>query len=302
MLGAAFCATSMAQLVIDETFDTPGDFGVFTPVDQDGQPSNLEGYGNWVVGELPQEAGELYAGSTMAISMSWLEGFAPGNSNWLFSPAIEVNSDDFTFAWAATPSQGNLYMDGYRVVLSTTDADPESFTEELAVYAQNIGDDVTMFSDGIMHDSWNGDETSQAAAANGILIHRELDLSAYNGQTVYVAIHHNSDDDAFLLVDYIKAGPAGDITAVDEVVGETFEVNVFPNPTSDVVQFSITSGQTKASSIEIVNQTGQVVFNQAIQNDNSSNLTVDVSSLPAGIYFGRVNFGRNIVEKAFVVK
>ena len=164
LLGAAFAVSAQGQLVIDETFPTVGEISSdWITVDEDGLTPSVPGLENWAIIEVG--AGALYEGRKFATSLSWLEGFAPGNRNWLISPSIAVSGSDFEYAWGGGPGQGTLYMDGYKILLSTTGTDLSDFTDTLAVYAENIDDTPGVFSDGIVHDEFDGDTTDGANPA-----------------------------------------------------------------------------------------------------------------------------------------
>tara|TARA_B110000977_G_scaffold132886_1_gene169265 strand:- start:2901 stop:3827 length:927 start_codon:yes stop_codon:yes gene_type:complete len=301
LLGAAFAVSVQGQLVIDESFEIGGEVPAdWTAIDEDGITPNEAGYENWLVDTIG--TGAFYEGRVFAISQSWLEGFAPGNRNWLISPAITVASDDYEYAWGGCPAQGTIYMDGYKIMLSTSGTDLASFTETLATYAQNINDAPGEYSDGIVHTAFEGDPTDGANPASGILRHHSVDLSAYNGQTVHVAILHDSDDDFRLYVDYIKAGPAGDIVSIDELTGRTFEVNVYPNPAANQVNISFDSNVDGKATLQILNSLGQVIEETSVNTNVSNTAKFNVSEYATGVYTARLNFGANIVDKRFVVQ
>ncbi len=61
-------------------------------------------------------------------------------------------------------------------------------------------------------------------------------------------------------------------------------INVYPNPTTESIRFSINSGGVKEVKLEIINTVGAVV---KVHEGYSSGQVVamDVSDLPSGIYF-----------------
>jgi hypothetical protein len=300
LLGAAFAVSAQGQLVIDESFEVAGDVPMeWTAIDEDGLTPSVAGLENWVVDTIG--TGAFYEGRIFAISLSWLDGFAPGNRNWLISPAVDV-VDGYEYAWGGCPGQGTIYMDGYKIMLSTTGTELADFTETLATYAQNINDTPGEYSDGIVHTAFDGDSTDGGNPAAGLLTHHSVDLSAYAGQTVYVAILHDSDDDFRLYVDYIKVGPSADIVSVDELTGRTFDVNVYPNPATEQVTISFDSNVDGDATLQIINSLGQVIQETAVNTAISNNAKINVSEYAAGFYTARLNFGANLVEKKFVVQ
>jgi len=112
-----------------------------------------------------------------AISQSWFTAATIGNpaNRWMILPRIEVG-EDAKLQWSARTYQEGKYADGYSVRLSTTDKLlPSSFVTLFTITAENI-----------------------------IWTEREIDLSAYAGQAVYIAFVQDSHDKNMILVDDIK--------------------------------------------------------------------------------------------------
>ena len=84
---------------------------------------------------------------------------------------------------------------------------------------------------------------------------------------------------------------------ISENSAETISVNVFPNPTTDVVNFSISAdGENKTYSVHIINSLGQDV------KDFSLNKTVTITGLKPGIYFYSINSSEKTVKQGkFIV-
>lgn len=143
------------------------------------------GLGNWTI-YTEGEAISGYDGWVMmsngtyvAASFSWYGGTAYAADNWLITPAVELTGT-LTFDVMVDAS----YPDSYEVLLSTTGDAIEDFTTELQAMAGGTTGTVT------------------------------IDLSAYAGQTGYIAIHHVSTDCNYLCIDnfgiYSEPTPAGE--------------------------------------------------------------------------------------------
>ena len=161
----------------------------------------------------------------VACSESWASGTGALNvDNWLISPKLTLGGT--LKYWEYVSSS---YPDSYEVLLSTTGIDTESFTVTLREMAPGTG-------------NWN--EVS-------------IDLSAYEGQEGYIAIHHVSYDCFYLLIDnfgiYGEPIPAGEwmeVTTTENSLNLTgleqdtpYEVMVQGvigenTGTTDVVQFT----------------------------------------------------------------
>lgn len=140
------------------------------------------GLDQWTIyteGEAPQSTGwyiynpsnnlsiSAYSGSYAASAWSWASNTYNAD-NWLITPQIELGG---TLKFWETTSAG--YPDSYEVLLSVRDNSISSFTTTLRAMTQATG---------------NWSEVS-------------IDLSAYEGQQGYIAIHHVSYDCNYLLID-----------------------------------------------------------------------------------------------------
>lgn len=115
-----------------------------------------------------------HSGTGMAVSVSYYSGAVHANA-WLISPkfVLPTTNDSIKLSWWFRVD-GGYPEDKYEVRISTTTNDTASFTTQLF----SILPDST-------HDSW----TQQV-----------VDLTAYAGQSVYVAFHHYDSYDADLLL------------------------------------------------------------------------------------------------------
>lgn len=142
------------------------------------------GFGNWTIyteGEAQNGVGwfitdpsnrlsvEAHSGSKVASAWSW-NGSAYNADNWLVTPQMVLGSS--VKFWVYT-NQG--YPDSYEVLLSNSGNNTEDFTITLQAMAP--------------------------APANGQWNEVTIDLSAYEGQQGYIAIHHVSYDCNYLLID-----------------------------------------------------------------------------------------------------
>ena len=129
-----------------------------------------------------------YSGSICAISFSYDGNSALSADNWLVTPQVDLGGT-LKF-WVNTNAS---YPDSYEVLLSTGGNAITDFTITLQEMAAAAG-------------GWN--EVT-------------IDLSRYEGQTGYVAIHHVSEDAFYLLIDdfgiYGDEVPAGEWQTLREV-------------------------------------------------------------------------------------
>lgn len=156
------------------------DAGVKTVIFSEDFENGLEGWTIYTLGESPQSEGwftsdptqgltvTAHSGSQVAASFSWsIQAFDA--DNWLVTPQVDLGG---TLSFFDCVNGG--YPDAYEVRLSTTGNKVEDFTEVLRPMA-----------DGTLGE-WG--EVS-------------IDLSAYEGQKGYIAIHHVGYDNNYLLID-----------------------------------------------------------------------------------------------------
>ena len=118
-----------------------------------------------------------HGGNYVVSSWSW-NSYAMHANAWLISPKFVLPTvsagDSLVFTWWERTSSG--YPDSYSVLLSTTTNDTAAFTTVVRPY-------------GVAGSSW----TIQ-----------NVDLTAYAGQSVYLAFHHVDYDENYLLIDDIS--------------------------------------------------------------------------------------------------
>ena len=140
-----------------------------------------EGLSKWTVvtnGEGPGWVIGTETGQNAATAYSWNSGVSYNADNWLISPQVPMGTLLRFVTKTATS-----YPDSYEVLLSTTGNELSDFTVVLQ---------------------------EMQVATDGYVV--TIDLSAYAGQTGYIAIHHVSYDcyllavDDFGIYDYVPAG------------------------------------------------------------------------------------------------
>lgn len=155
------------QVVFAESFDDGVIPSGWQIIDADGDGYNWNGMANY---SQSGSGGCVY-------SSSWISGYgALSPDNWLITPAIHVPSFSTLSFWTRGSCTGNYSMENYGVYVSTTGSSISDFEQQLA-YIQ----------------------TTESYEQH------EIDLSAYAGQTVYIAFrHYNTYDMCSLLLDEIK--------------------------------------------------------------------------------------------------
>jgi hypothetical protein len=193
----------------------------------------------------------LIGGDSILVATSW---FSPSGqaSNYLVLPALTLQANGNVFEFQVM-SKDPSYPEAFEVLLSETTSALDSLQDTL--YANET--------------------------ANPYWTSYQIDLDAYAGQTVFLAIHHASDDMFILGLDNFHV--YADLTAG---VGEQakIEYRVFPNPSNDYVWISGNEGilQTR-----IFDLSGRMVFQESFNGQSGVNL--NVQDLSAGSYLLHVD-------------
>jgi hypothetical protein len=95
-------------------------------------------------------------------------------------------------------------------------------------------------------------------------------------------------------------GPAS-VEEPNSVVGASLEI--YPNPCRDIAHLRVKMNKKQAVSFELYSMIGQKVKNvsREVKPAGSHELELDVSDLPAGIYFVRLTSGKDISTRKIVV-
>ena len=106
-------------------------------------------------------------------------------------------------------------------------------------------------------------------------------------------------EDRLYRIDGSYFPPVG-IEEYDDATG----ITVHPNPTDDILHVAVTDGNAKIARVEMFDMFGRItmVGTQNLASPPSPEYTVDLSSLPAGLYILRVTLTDGTVRNVKVVK
>lgn len=200
----------------------------------------------------------------MADSDSW-EGtaFTPDNLLVTLNPIDLLNVDDgvLTFIMGTYQNNGTFIGDRLQVIVSTAN-DPTTILSETPVFDQTVAD-VTPAD--------NGGANSAAEVT--------IDLAAFNGQEVYLAFRHfDTFDENSVLIDQVAVNGTLSVSDVQNVNFSHYFLSG-----SDELKLT---ANTVMDTVEIFSILGQEVMNKTL---GTSDETVNVSNLSAGVYLVRVN-------------
>jgi hypothetical protein len=255
-------------------------------------------------------------------SNSWTNDFSTPVANWLIteSVALPTGVTSIALRWKSAPYQTPLYLDGYTVKLATANNDLPSFTTTLynaAQYSDEGGAypsygcvfaDYEFLPAGAWVHGWDGtadvpsglEDSGDCSRWLGILTQKTVDLTAYAGQTVFIAFVHNSNDDNLLSLDDIQIEA---ITSVAENNGVS-KLNVYPNPAVDMITFEFTASASAMGILEVTDVFGRLVATQSLGalNEGANKVAFDASSLANGTYNVKIRSDKGVTTTSFIKK
>ncbi len=231
------------------------------------------------------ETGAAHTGSKCAASASFINNIGVLTpDNWLITPAIQLPSTDANdymylryFVAAQDPSWPQEH---YAVMISNTDTQLSSFTN--------------IFNETLSSGNW---------------IERTVNLSAYEGQTIYIAFrHYNVTDMFYIKLDDVWVGNTtseSDLTV--SLTGNRLNAN-YPNPFNPETSINFTVANEGLVSIEIFNSKGQRVKTLVNENYPKGNYKVawqgqDDSgrNVGSGLYFYRMKSGSYTATRKMIL-
>lgn len=187
---------------------------------------------------------EAHSGNNVASSWSWNNDNAYNVDNWLVSPLLDLQGS--LIYWVGTSSN---YPDYYEVKMSTAGNAVADFSDASAVTLK----------------------ARALAPTTGSMEQVIIDLSDYEGQQGYIAIHHDGYDNNFLLIDdfgIYNAVAQGEWQTTTADQPSLVLTGLAPGtPYEWQVQGILTSGTTAWSDLATFTTTGEYV--------GITNLTVD---------------------------
>ncbi|SRX74648.1 T9SS-dependent choice-of-anchor J family protein [Aequorivita antarctica] len=177
------------------------------------------------------------------------DGTTNANNDWLISPQITLGISGNLLSFWAKAADATYSEETFNIGVSTTDTDTGSFI---------------LLETGLVPQAIDWEEFT-------------VDLDAYAGQDVYIAINHVGADQFGFQVDDYKV--TADVLGVNDLAFKGFKYFVANNQL-------ILSANTSMDKIALYNMLGQQVVSQKL---TSTNETVSISGLQSGIYIATVS-------------
>jgi hypothetical protein len=186
------------------------------------------------------------------------------SDDWFISPKLQLGTNSSFSFWAMSPKPGNWGNDEFQVMVSTTDNNPSSFTAISSVTEAPA--------------SW------QQFTYN---------LSAYDNQEIYVAIHHVSADKFILWIDDLEINSTTNVNNQDK---DITNLVVSPIPANNEVTFK---SSNPIAQITIYSVDGKSQMNI---NKYGRTVNVDIEKLKTGVYFAKIKYADNTSEMTKFIK
>lgn len=264
---------------------------------------------------------DVDSNSVVFASNSWTNNGTDPVKNWFILPAIQI-TDGATavLRWKSAPFQTPYYLDGYKVLISTTTNAVDAFTDTVFVAAEYISGAASLggnysaytFSSGFIHGldgtfveaNPNGDgdistaSPGDTARMTGVLREFTVSLSNYDDQKIYIAFLHHSIDDNLLSIDDIVVEEVTDIFFSLEDQQAEISVSMYPNPANQFVNIAYDAYSISSLTVEIMDQTGKVLLTQKTAPFNQ----IQTEGLASGIYLVRLMGAQGSVIKKLIVQ
>jgi len=209
-------------------------------------------------------------GTSVYMSNSWTLDPMPV-ANYLILPPLQINDTSAMLSWKSAPRQTPLYLDGYYVVVSTTFNYEPAFTDTLFKAAEYLSTNDLSTDSGFSHftfsSGWiHGEDGTFIQYDNdsirliGVLHPFSASLSAYAGQTIYIAFVHGTVDDNLISVDDILV-TAKKFTGIQDPEPQN-TVTAFPNPANDMITLRFHLPQSSHVYVDLLNSEGKTVKSQ----------------------------------------
>lgn len=279
-----------------------------------------DGQGDGSGGGRPLEwfwtAGYATVDSTNGVlgSSSWTNSSSP-TENWLITKSVFISDTMADLSWKSAPYQTPRYLDGYFVLVSTTNNDFSGFTDTLFRAAEYVSlnnpslpNDYSSytFTTGFVHGQdgtyTEFDPTSDSSRLLGVLRPHTLSLSQYAGQNIFVAFVHKSVDDNLISVDDILITGTNSV-GIKETTADV-KINAYPNPASDKLNLDLNMMQASDVTISMFDLAGRKVYSEKLGrlSQGEHKRALDITGMAAGMYQVQIATAGGVVNVKLEVK
>ncbi len=178
--------------------------------------------------------------------------------DWLVSPAIKLPTEPYILSFFEKRGEKKAYGSICEIKVSTTsNSDIKSFTTISSYKADVFSDKYT---------------------------EHIIDLSAYNGKTIYIAFVLINDNQDSWYIDNVKIQKKTGNVSINS--NETSNIKIYPNPANEYINIDLGKEYEKVKAINIIDNNGKLILSK--NNIDNSVLTLPTNHLTQGTYILRV--------------
>ncbi len=225
-------------------------------------------------------------------SSSWFNSPA-ACANYFITPPIQIIDGAAVLNWKSAPRQTPRYLDGYQILVSTTDNYEISFTDTIfsaAEYtsggsANGYNFSLYGFTPGFQHgaDSTYVEFDADSSAFIGLLRPFSVSLAQYSGQTIYIAFLHDAFDDNLIALDDILV--TGNLSVGINETELLTSATLYPNPATDRAHLRFNTSKAGNTNFSIYDVQGRIVKSQSMYLTGlAQEIVIPVRDLATGHY------------------
>lgn len=237
-------------------------------------------------------------------SASYLKTFTR-NRNWLILPKTRIPDSSYWFCWRSQPFEGPGYMDGYRILVSTTSNIPlqGGFKDTLFTGAETVGlpqipslnlSDFT-FTRGYIHAEAFTDPNYyfivNEQLPNGAVFQyyrcifepHAVSLAQYAGKEIFIAILHDSFRDNVLQIDDILVAKHKTSDA-REAPSSIRSFQVLSDGQQSAIYLRWTLDVPREHQVFFSDMQGRIFGLRRFKSDDTGLLHCDTSTMAPGMY------------------
>jgi hypothetical protein len=237
-----------------------------------------------------------YATSASSIKYAFYNNKVLGDKDELFLPPANLYGGadpDLTYEWAYAPTPST----NDKLEILASDDCGLTWKSFYSATGNNLASTATtpvgeFIPNASEHWSFN---TVKLTGMNKLDVIVKFVVTNGNGNNLYI-------DNVNLLQSDPQEPPPPNPTGIAETGADGLTAGVFPNPTSGAATVRIGSPVSGEANISVTNLLGQVVFTKAADLKSGTNeITLDLSSVPAGIYNVTVECGDSSISKKLTI-
>ena len=128
-----------------------------------------------------------------------------------------------------------------------------------------------------------------------------MDMKNYDGQACLTS--GDGDDVCAVGIPRGTIVESAAIISTTDPFDTSMEVNLYPNPTDDILNVHVLNDKTSDANIRILSVDGREVMTRSFKTTNGVEMmSLNVSSIPAGMYFVKVSTDEGIVVEKLTIK